>query len=101
MYAILIKDKSNLYRFLTVKQDIMREESTEVTDPETKEVRTETTMVPTGDTEVVRFETNSREELETKCIEILGTYNKNQFMAINTEPFEMDLLWNSEKEAND
>ena len=79
----------------------MCEESTEVTDPDTKEVRTETTLVPTGDTEVVRFETDSREELETKCIEILGTYNKNQFMAINTEPFEMDLLWNSEKEDNE
>ena len=101
MYAILIKDKSNLYRFLTVKKDIMREESTEVTDPETKEVRTETTLVPTGDTEVVRFETDSREELESKCVDILGTYNKNQFMAINTEPFEMDLLWSSEKEDNE
>ncbi|MBD5534510.1 MAG: hypothetical protein HDQ99_02395 [Lachnospiraceae bacterium] len=101
MYAILIKDKSNLYRFLTVKQDIMREESEEITDPDTQEVRTETTLVPTGDTEVVRFETDSREKLEAKCIEILGTYNKNQFMAINTEPFEMDLLWNSEKENNE
>lgn len=100
MYAILIKDKSNLYRFLTVKRDITREETTEVTDPETKEVRTETILVPTGDTEVVRFETESRQELENKCIEILGTYNKNQFMAINTEPFEMDLLWGSEKDEN-
>lgn len=98
MYAILVKEKPNLYRFLTVKKDIMREESTEVTDPDTNEVRTETTLVPTGDTEVVRFETESRQELEDKCIEILGTYNKNQFMAINTEPFEMYLLWNSEKE---
>lgn len=97
MYAILIKEKPNLYRFLTVKQDVMREESKEVTNPDTQEVRTETIMIPTGDTEVVRFETESRQELENKCIEILGTYNKNQFMAVNTEPFEMDLLWNSEK----
>lgn len=98
MYSILIKDKQNLYRFLTIKQDVMREESKEVTDPDTKEVRTETIFVPTGDTEVVRFETSSRQELEAKCIEILGSYNKNQFMAINTEPFEMDLLWDCEKE---
>lgn len=101
MYAILIKDKQNLYRFLTVKKDIMKEESIEVTDPDTKEVRTETTLLPTGDTEVVRFETDSREELETKCIDILGTYNKKQFIAVNIEPFEMDLLWNSEKEDNE
>lgn len=101
MYAILIKEKPNLYRFLTVKQDILREESKEVTDPDTNEVRTETIMVPTGDTEVVRFETDSRQVLEDKCIEILGTYNKNQFVPINTEPFEMDLLWNSEKEDNE
>lgn len=41
MYAILIQDnKSSLYRFLTVKKDIMREESKEITDPETNEVRT-------------------------------------------------------------
>lgn len=101
MYAILIKEKPNLFRFLTVKRDVMHEESKEVTDPDTKEVRTETIMVPTGDTEVVRFETESREELETKCIDILGIYNKNQFIAINTEPFKMDLLWNSEKEDNE
>lgn len=96
MYAILIKDKSNLYRFLTIKKEILQEVSREITDPETNEVRTEISYVGTGEYETVRFETESRDELEDKCIEIFGTYNKNEFLAINTEPFKMDLIWGSE-----
>lgn len=98
MYAILIKDKSGLYRFLNVKKEIMKETTTTVTDSETNEVKNEVTLVGTGNFETVKFETESREELETKCIELMGTYNKNQFIPVNTEPFEMDLIWNSEKE---
>ena len=96
MYSILIKDKSNLYRFLTIKQEILQEVTKEITDPETKEVRNETSYVGTGEYETVRFETESRDELEDKCIEIFGTYNKNEFMAVNTEPFKIDLIWGSE-----
>lgn len=99
MYAILIKDKSGLYRFLNVKKEIMEETTTTVTDSETNEVKNEVTSVGTGNFETVRFETESREELETKCVELMGTYNKNQFIPVNTEPFEMDLIWNSEKES--
>lgn len=99
MYAILIKDKSGLYRFLNVKKEIMEETTTTVTDSETSEVKNEVTLVGTGNFETVRFETESREELETKCVELMGTYNKNQFIPVNTEPFEMDLIWNSEKES--
>lgn len=95
MYTILIKDKANLYRFLTVKKEILKEETKEVTDPDTQEVRTETTYIGTGEYETVRFETESHDELEDKCIEIFGTYNKNEFIPINTEPFKMDLIWNS------
>lgn len=99
MYAILIQDnKPSLYRFLTVKKDIMREESKEVTDPETNEVRTEITLVPTGETEIVEFETESLDELEAKCIELLGKYNKNQFKPVDKKPFEMDLLWDYKKD---
>lgn len=100
MYSILIKDKSNLYRFLTVKQEITKEVTKEVTDPDTSEVKTEITFVGTGEYETVRFETKSRDELETKCIELLGTYNKNEFLAVNTEPFQMDLIWDSETEVS-
>lgn len=98
MYAILIKDKGNLFRFLTVKKEIMNEVTTQITDPETQEVRDEVSLIGTGQYETVKFETESRDELESKCVEILGTYNKNEFMAINTEPFRMDLIWDSEIE---
>ncbi len=100
MYAILVKDKSNLYRFLTIKKEITKEVSKDVTDPDTNEVRTETEFIGTGEYETVRFETDSRDELEAKCIEILGTYNKNEFMPINTEPYNMDLVWKSEKDTS-
>lgn len=59
----------------------MREESKEVTNPETNEVRTETTLVPAGEAEIAEFETESLDELEAKCIELLGTYNKNHSRA--------------------
>ncbi len=99
MYAILIKDKPGLYRFLSVKKEIMKENITQVTDPDTKEVKDETTFTGTGEFQTVRFETEDREELENKCVEILGTYNKNEFIPINTEPFKMDLIWDSENTA--
>lgn len=102
MYAILIKDTKNssLYRFLSVKKEIMKEESKEVTDPDSNEVRTETVLVGTGEYTTSRFETDSRDELEAKCVEIMGTYNKNEFLPVNTEPFQMDLIWDSEKETD-
>lgn len=99
MYAILIKEKSNSYRFLSVKKEIMKETITQVTDPDTNEVRDETTLVGTGTYETVRFETDSRDELEAKCVDLLGSYNKNEFLPINTEPFQMDLIWDSEGET--
>ena len=101
MYSILIKDTKNagLYRFLTVKQEIMEEESKEVTDPDTKEVKNEITLVGTGEYETIRFETENKDELEAKCVELLGTYNKNEFLPVNTEPYQMDLIWNANKET--
>lgn len=99
MYAILIKEKSNLYRFFSIKKENMKETITQITDPDTKEVRDETTLIGTGTYETVRFETDSRDELEAKCVELLGTYNKNEFLPINTEPFQMDLIWISETET--
>jgi len=99
MYSILIKEKGNSYRFLTIKKEIMEETTTQVTDPDTNEVRDETILTGTGTYETVTFETDSRDELEAKSVELLGTYNKNEFLPVNTEPFQMDLIWDSEKEA--
>lgn len=96
MYSILIKDKANLFRFLTVKQQVMREENTEITDPDTNEVRTETTLVGTGEYEVVTYSTESKDELEAKCIELLKTYNSTEFMPIDTLAYDTDLIWKAE-----
>ena len=68
MYAIMIKEKTNLYRFLSVKKEIMKETVTQVTDPDTNEVKDEVTLTGTGDFETVRFETDLRDELEEKCV---------------------------------
>ena len=98
MYKILIKDTKNagLYRFLTVKQEIMKEESHEVTDPDTKEVKTETTLVGTGEYETVIFETESKDELEGKCIELLNSYRATDFIPIDTLKYTTDLVWTTE-----
>lgn len=96
MYSILIKDKGNLYRFLTVKQEIMKEISTEVTDPDTNEVRTDTTLVGTGEYETVTYSTSEKDELEAKCIELLKTYNSTEFMPIDTLAYDTDLIWKAE-----
>ena len=96
MYSILIKDKGNLFRFLTVKQEIMREESTEIIDPDTNEVRTETTLVGTGEHEVVAYSTSDKDELEAKCIELLKTYNSTEFIPVDTLAYDTDLVWKTE-----
>lgn len=76
----------------------MKKEQQEVTDPETNEVRTETILIPTGEFKTVVFEVDSKDLLEAKCIELLNTYNKTEFMAVNTEPYEMDLVWGTPAE---
>lgn len=95
MYSILIKDKSNLYRFLTIKQEIMEEKINEITDSETFEVRQETTLVGTGEYETVRYTTSEKDELETKCIELLKTYNITEFIPVDTLEYDTDLVWKS------
>lgn len=93
MYRIIIKEKSNLYRFLTVKEEIKKEVSTEVTDPDTNEVRTEITLVGTGEFQTVMYETDTKDDLEAKCIELLNTYTATDFLPINTEIYDLDLVW--------
>jgi len=48
MYKILIKDsKTGMYRYLTVKQEIMKEQKETVTDEDTHEVKEVTTGLST------------------------------------------------------
>lgn len=97
MYSILIKDSKSpsLYRFLTVKQEIMKEETQEVTDPSTNEVRTETTYVGTGEYETVIYNTDDKDELEAKCIELLNNYKVTEFIPVDTLEYTTDLIWNT------
>lgn len=98
MYSILIKDIKNTgqYRFLTVKQEITKEVSTEVTDPDTNEVRTEIAFVGIGEYETVAYSTDSKDELETKCIELLKTYNSTEFIPVDILSYDTDLVWKTE-----
>lgn len=100
MYSILVKDSKNIsmYRFLTVKQEIFKEESREVTDPETQEVKTEIVQIPTGDTETVVYSTDNKDELEKKCIELLKSYKVTDFIPIDTLEYDTDLIWKTGKE---
>lgn len=98
MYSILVKDSKNAsqYRFLTVKQDIFTEESKEVTDPETQEVKTEVVQIPTGETKTVMYSTDNRDELEN--IELLKSYKVTDFIPIDTLEYDTDLIWKTDKE---
>lgn len=98
MYSILVKDSKNagLYRFLTVKQEIMEEHKETVTDPDSHEVREEITYVGTGEYETVQFETDDRDVLENKCIELLNSYKATEFMPIDTLSYKTDLIWEPE-----
>lgn len=100
MFSILIKDLKNnsMYRFLTVKKEIFIEESKEVTDPETQEVKTEIVQIPTGETETVIYSTNDKDELEQKCIDLLKSYKLTDFIPIDTLEYDTDLIWKSNKE---
>ena len=74
----------------------MKEESQEVTNPDTQEVKTETTLVGTGEYTTVIFETESKDELESKCIELLNNYKATDFMPVDTLEYTTDLVWTTE-----
>ena len=89
MYKILIKDsKTGMYRYLTVKQEIMKEQKETVTDEDTHEVKEVTTLVGTGE-----YSTENKDELEKKCIELLASYKVTEFTPINTLAYTTDLVW--------
>lgn len=94
MYKILIKDsKTGMYRYLTVKQEIMKEQQETVTDEDTQEVKEVTTLVGTGEYETVEYSTEDKDELEKKCIELLSSYKVTEFVPIKTLTYTTDLVW--------
>lgn len=94
MYKILIKDeKSGMFRYLTVKQEIMTEQKETVTDEETSEVKEKITLIGTGEYETVVYSTDNMDELEKKCIELLSSYKVTEFTPIKTLTYTTDLVW--------
>ncbi len=98
MYSVLIQDKKDksIYRFLQIKEEIMDEVVTEIEDPETHEVRTETKLVGTNKFQTVKYREKNKDKFEEKCIELLNTYNRTEIVPVSLEEYDVDLLWNSD-----
>lgn len=100
-YAILVQNEKDpkLFKFLTVKEPIMKEVKTEVTDEETNEVKEVITYEPTGDTQTVNYSTSDKQEFEDKYISLLDTYNRKQIVPISVEEYDLDMIVNSDTET--
>lgn len=100
-YTILVQNEKDpkLFKFLTVKEPIMEEVKTEVTDAETSEVKEVITYEPTGETQTVNYSTSDKQEFEDKYISLLDTYNRKQIIPISVEEYALDMIFNSDKNA--
>ena len=99
-YAILVQNEKDpkLFKFLTVKEPVMKEIKTEVTDEETQEVKEVITYEPTGDTQTVNYSTSDKQEFEDKYISLLDTYNRKHIVPISVEEYALDMIFNSDSE---
>lgn len=97
-YAILVQNDKDpkLFKFLTVKEPIMKEIKTEVTDEETQEVKEVVTYEPTGDTQTVNYSESDKQAFEEKYISLLDTYNRKQIIPIAIEDYNLDMIFNSD-----
>lgn len=97
-YTILVQNEKDpkLFKFLTVKEPVMKEVKTEVTDDETKEVKEIITYEPTGETQTVNYSTSDKQEFEDKYISLLDTYNRKQIVPISVEEYTLDMIFNSD-----
>lgn len=100
MFSVMIQDKKDksIYRFLQVKEELFEEVSKEVEDPDTNEVRTETELVGTGKFQTVKYREKDKDKFEKKCVELLSTYNRSEIVPVYLEEYDVDLLWESDKE---
>ncbi len=99
-YTILVrdtKDPKNL-RFLTVKEEIMEEIKTEVTDPETNEVKEIVTYKGTGEFRTVEYFENDKQAFEEKYLELLNNYSRSQLLPMSLESYVLDMIFDSDKE---
>lgn len=97
-YAILVQNEkdSKFFKFLTVKEPVMKEVKTEVTDEETQEVKEIITYEPTGETQTVNYSTSDKQEFEDKYISLLDTYNRKQIIPIAIEDYNLDMIFDSD-----
>lgn len=100
-YTILIRNEKDpkLFKFLTVKEPVMKEIKTEVTDAETNEVKEVITYEPTGETKTVNYSVTDKQELEDKYISLLDTYNRKQIIPIAIEDYDLDMIFDSDTDS--
>ncbi len=97
-YTILVQNEkdSKLYKFLTVKEPVMEEIKTEVTDEETNEVKEVITYRPTGETKTVNYSESDKQSFEDKYISLLDTYNRKQIIPVAIEDYNLDMIFDSD-----
>jgi len=83
-------------KFLTVKEPVMKEIKTEVTDEETQEVKEIITYEPTGETKTVNYSVIDKQEFEEKYISLLDTYNRKQIIPVAIEDYDLDMIFDSD-----
>jgi hypothetical protein len=97
-YAILVQNEKDqkLYKFLTIKEPVLEEIKTEVTDEETNEVKEVITYKPTGETRTVNYSETDKEKFEEKYISLLDTYNRKQIIPVSIEDYNLDMIFDSD-----
>jgi len=97
-YTILVQNEKDpkLYKFLTVKEPVMEEIKTEVTDTETNEVKEVITYEPTGETKTVNYSVSDKQEFENKYISLLDSYNRRQIIPVAIEDYALDMIFDSD-----
>lgn len=97
-FAILVQSEkdSKLYRFLTVKEPVMKEIKTEVTDEDTQEVKEVITYEPTGETQTINYSETNKQAFEEKYISLLDTYNRKQIIPVSIEDYDLDMIFDSD-----
>lgn len=100
-YTILVRNEKDpkLFKFLTVKEPIMKEIKTEVTDEQTNEVKEVITYEDTGETKTVNYSVTEKQELEDKYISLLDTYNRKQIIPVAIENYDLDMIFDSDSES--
>lgn len=96
--AILVQNEKDpkLYKFLTVKEPVMKEVKTEITDEETQEVKEIILYETTGETQTVNYSESDKQAFENKYISLLDSYNRKQIIPVAIEDYNLDMIFDSD-----